>query len=368
MKETNLYDLLRHYAKFWYIIVILTMFGLVGGIVYNDYVQTPLYKSNVKLLLVTSQSTAVLTDETRINNYIELIKSRKVLDPVISQYNGTISYDSLTQDIDVTNQKSTQVIDIAVHTTESVKSKNIANSIADSFKEAVYQLYGNNDVTVVDPAVTNSAPYNVNKSLQISVAAFGAFLAGIVLVFFMYDLKLDMAKLPAAQESAKQTKPKSKKLKKRAGFFSSIRLRVKRILTNDDRKPKKKTSPKSSKTIKVVEQVKSGKKLKQNTKSTTNIRKFINLAQLSISRMLLGGSKMKVAVVSKTNKAAKTIKLTAKKKLIASAKAVQAAKIAKPVAKKKAVVAAKTTRAASVVKPVKSGKQTAKATKRLKKA
>lgn len=298
MQENNLYDLIKHYAKLWYVIAVLTVLGFAGGYVYNNYVQTPLYKSNAKLILVSPTGTTDPTDQTRINNYIELIKSRKVLDPVIAQQQGSISYDDLTGAVDATNQKSTQVIDVAVQTTEPAKSMAIANEITESFKKAVSQLYGNNDVTVVDPAVAAATPFNVNKPLQISIGAFGAFLMGVVLLFFMYDLKLDMAKQPKQKKAAKatvnakQTKAKFKKSKKSQGIFHSIFKRL-------SRKSVKKTAAKVTKPVKVNNSANATKKSKNNTESVFT----------RISRQMFGTSKKKPAAMpAKTTRTAKVVK------------------------------------------------------------
>ncbi|MDB5176810.1 MAG: lipopolysaccharide biosynthesis protein [Candidatus Saccharibacteria bacterium] len=189
MQENNLYDLVKHYIRMWYVVVALTAVGLIGGFIYSNYIQTPLYKSNVKLILVSSENVATANDQTRINNYIELIKSRRVLDPVIAKQHNGISYDEVSQAIDVTNEKNTQVINVVVATPDSQQSMVIANNITASFKAAVSKLYGVNDVMIVDPAVKATTPYNVNKPIQIAVAGIAGFVLSVVGLFFVYDIK-----------------------------------------------------------------------------------------------------------------------------------------------------------------------------------
>jgi capsular polysaccharide biosynthesis protein len=52
LEEINLYELLRYYSKKWIIIVLFIIIGLIGGIIYNQFVQVPKYTSNATLLLV----------------------------------------------------------------------------------------------------------------------------------------------------------------------------------------------------------------------------------------------------------------------------------------------------------------------------
>ncbi len=245
MQENNLYDLVKHYARMWYVIVALTVVGLIGGFIYSNYIQTPLYKSNVKLILVSSDDVATANDQTRINNYIELIKSRRVLDPVIAKQQNNISYDEVSQAIEVTNEKNTQVINVIVATPDSQQSKVIANNITASFKVAVSKLYGVNDVMVVDPAVRATAPYNVNKPIQVAVAGIVGFVLSVVALFFAYDLKpRNKTKQVAISEPTvvivkkAVTKKKSKKIR-RSLSLKPLYTFIKNVANNSVNRVKK---------------------------------------------------------------------------------------------------------------------------------
>lgn len=201
MQEISLYDLIKFYVKKWRLIASLTFVGLLAGLIYNIFIQVPEYKSSTKLLLVSSQTTQTVASQTLINNYIDLIQSRRVLERVAAAQNNSISYDTLIKAVNAVNQKDTAIIDVTVTATNAKQSADIANEITDSFKIAVNDLYQTSGVIVVDPAVEPSAASNVNKPLQLSAATFVGFLLAIVIEFFAFDYRSSHPAVKKAKRS-----------------------------------------------------------------------------------------------------------------------------------------------------------------------
>lgn len=196
MQEINLYDLIKYYVKKWRVIVALTLLGLIAGLVYNTFIQKPLYKSDAKLILVPTPGKPTTTDPTLINNYIDLLKSRRVLEPVIEKEHSNLSYDTLSQSVKATNQKDTAVIEVVVTTSNAEQSKSIANDITDSFKTAVSSLYHSDNLVVVDPAVAATNAFNVHKTMQLAIATAIGLVISIIALFFIYDYKGGESKKP----------------------------------------------------------------------------------------------------------------------------------------------------------------------------
>ena len=203
MQDINLYQLLKFYAKNWIWIVSVTLISLVFGVIFCNFIQTPMYKSEATLLLVRSNSLASGTsqDTVLINNYIELFKSRRVLDPVIEKQKLNIAYDEMASLVEASNSKSTEVIKVAVSTTDAEKSKSFLEEAVISFKAQVKQLYKLDNVKVVDSASLASKPYNINKGLTILLSVAAGFLFIIIVLFFIYDFKI-LAKARKATSAA----------------------------------------------------------------------------------------------------------------------------------------------------------------------
>lgn len=193
MEEINLYRLIKYYSQKWYIILALTLLGLVCGFVYNQFIQQPLYRSDAKLILLASENQTSISRQTDVNNYIELIQSRRVLQPIIDNNVTNMGLDELTRSVQPESKKDTNVIDIVVTSDDSEQSKNIANGVTASFKQAVSQIYGSDKASdkfvTVDPAIADSKPYNVNQLLQLLVAAAVGFAVAIIGIFFVFDYR-----------------------------------------------------------------------------------------------------------------------------------------------------------------------------------
>ena len=114
MEEINLYDLLRFYIKKWLTIAIFVMIGGIVGIAYTYYIQTPQYESKATLLLVGTNRTAANQESVALNNYVELFKSRRVLEPVITDQGYDKGYDTLASGVTAQGVKGTDVINVSI--------------------------------------------------------------------------------------------------------------------------------------------------------------------------------------------------------------------------------------------------------------
>lgn len=186
MQEINLYDLIKYYAKNWVFIATLTVLGLIGGIIYNNYIQTPLYKSDATLLVVDSADSAP-QDTTTINNYVELFKSRRVLEPVITTVHIPITYDELVKSVDTTNEKDTELIKVSISSEDPSTSKALVSGAVTSFMKQIAKLYAVDNIQVVDKASNATPPFNVHKGMQITLGTLGGLVSAFIALFFVYD-------------------------------------------------------------------------------------------------------------------------------------------------------------------------------------
>jgi len=187
VQDINLYQLLRFYAKKWKWIALLTIIGALAGFVYNSYIQVPLYKSDATLLLVKQDASTATQDTTLINNYIQLLKSRRVLEPVIEKQNNEISYEQLAASVTATNEKNTEVIKLSIATDNSQMSKQLVDGTIESFKGEVKEIYNTDNVRIVDNASSPSQPFNVNRAMSVILTTLSGFLLSVVALFFIYD-------------------------------------------------------------------------------------------------------------------------------------------------------------------------------------
>ena len=259
MEEINLYKLLKFYVRYWLVLFVFTFIGLLSGYLFNTYIQTPNYKSNVTLFVVDSDKNPISKDSTLINNYMELIKSRRVLEPVINNLKLNKDYDQIVGALTVSNQKDTAIIKMAVVSDNPETSKNIANLTIESFKKQINELYGKENIQVVDGASLASSPYNVRKNLQLAIAATAGLLSSIIVIFFMYDYRLSNGTL----DKIRKNKPKKEVVEQvlisgavrgRSGRFEINPSRVERIGKLFGRNKRKRKAKKAKKNRKAKKQ------------------------------------------------------------------------------------------------------------------
>lgn len=222
MQDINLYQLLKFYAKKWAWILLITAIGVGGGYLYNTYFQTPLYKSSATLILVSPGEKRTTTqDVTLINNYIQLFKSRRVLEPVIKDQNLDISYDMLVQSIEATNEKNTEVIKVAISTANADVSRKLVEGSVESFKKEAKELYELDNIKLVDGASQPEQPFNVRPELVFATGGIGGFILALISLFFVYDYRLAHPAAPK-KEAPKQPKNKQNRtiVQRVAGFFT----------------------------------------------------------------------------------------------------------------------------------------------------
>lgn len=199
MEELDLKELLM---LFWNkkvkIILIIAIF-IALGIIYTIGFVTPEYTSSTSLLLAnsseTSKTNTITTADITLNSklvstYSELIKSKKILTPVIENLGIEENYEKLKNSISVSSVKDTELIKISVTNESSVAATKIANEIAKVFKEKVAEdIYKINNVVVIDEAVAETTISNVNHAKDIVIFMFIGIVVSIayVLIANMLD-------------------------------------------------------------------------------------------------------------------------------------------------------------------------------------
>ena len=242
MEELNLKELLNYYLKKLPIIVAITLLFLILGYVYIEKIQIPMYHGTTTIILVEKQdekvssdvtSNELLMNEKLVATYSQIVKSRRVLDQVIDDLKLKDTVNELAERIEVTSVSETSIIKITVSDRSNKRAVRIVNKIADVFKNEVTEIYNLENVSVIDEAIVEDNPYNVNVIKQMLIFALvGIVLScGIIFVMFYFDNTIkskneieDKLKLAVLGEI-----PTAKKLTK-----SKIKLKRKKKISNED--------------------------------------------------------------------------------------------------------------------------------------
>ena len=181
--------------------MLITIFIFAVGIVYTMVLKTPLYKGDTTLILVKKEdadSSSSLTQNDIVLNqklvatYSVIIKSRRVLNQVISQLKLNESTKELSKKVTVSNKSDTEIIQISVSDEDPKRAAQIADTIADVFKQEVMEIYSLENVTIIDEAEVQSTPYNIQlgKSFLLFFAAGLVVAGGVVFAIYYFDTSI----------------------------------------------------------------------------------------------------------------------------------------------------------------------------------
>ena len=194
MEETI--DLREYFAiikkRFWIIAIITVVAMVVSGVI-SFFMLSPVYESKSTLIVNTekNEETQMITgDQFSVSQklavtYGEIIKSRAVLESVISNLKLDSEYEDLVGQITVSPVKDTQIISISVQDTNPKKARDIANEIPKVFEKEVKRITKANDIQVIDKAILPQNPIKPNKIMNVAIAAVLGMMIGLFVVFVL---------------------------------------------------------------------------------------------------------------------------------------------------------------------------------------
>jgi capsular polysaccharide biosynthesis protein len=195
MEETiSLKELFQTLRKRISMILSITFIAvLVSGVV-SYFLITPTYQSSTQLLVNQSKSdqTAFQYNEIQTNlqlikTYNVIIKSPAILDLVIKDLNLDMTAGQLNRKISVVNEKDSQVVNVSVTDANAETAAQIANSVANVFKEEIVKIMSVDNVTVLAKAEVgeNQAPIKPQPLLNIAIAMVVGLMAGVGIAFLL---------------------------------------------------------------------------------------------------------------------------------------------------------------------------------------
>ena len=194
MEETI--DLREYFAiikkRFWIIAIITVVAMVVSGVI-SFFMLSPVYESKSTLIVNTekNEETQMITgDQFSVSQklavtYGEIIKSRAVLESVISNLKLDSEYEDLVEKITVSPVQDTQIISISVQDTNPKKARDIANEIPKVFEKEVKRITKANDIQVIDKAILPENPIKPNKIMNVAIAAVLGMMIGLFVVFVL---------------------------------------------------------------------------------------------------------------------------------------------------------------------------------------
>lgn len=193
MEEIDLKELFTFVKSKIGLLIIITAGICLIGCVYGLFMQKPMYSSYTTVILSSNEGTINQSDITLnknlVDTYAEIVKSRRVLEQVIDELDLDLKYEQLKSKISVLAVNGTEIIKISVNDQDAKKAKNIANVTANHFTNEIVDLYNMNNVDILDEAIEEDTPYNINIPKQVIIYFMLGLVvsAGILFIIFYFD-------------------------------------------------------------------------------------------------------------------------------------------------------------------------------------
>ncbi|HHV58978.1 MAG TPA: hypothetical protein GXX49_01505 [Clostridiaceae bacterium] len=202
MEEMDLKQILELLiGKIWLIILIPLIFSIITGMV-SLYLMDPVYETSTTIYVNEKKEGAPLAysdltlSSQLVSDYRVLIKSRMFTEPVIKKLDlQNISAAQLAERITVNAINDTRLIEIKVQDKNPALACNIANELANVFKEKITEIISIENITIVDKAIIPSSPIKPKPLLNIAIAFFLGVLSAVGLILFVeyFDDKIRTA-------------------------------------------------------------------------------------------------------------------------------------------------------------------------------
>jgi capsular polysaccharide biosynthesis protein len=173
-------------------LIILLAALIVGGIaaLVSATLLDAKYESTSKIYILT-QSTSITSfadiqlGTSLTTDYLELIKSRPVVERVIKNLKLDTTYEDMLDELVVANPPDTRILNITVTDTSPYMAKIIANDFATVARKQISEIMKTEEPTVVEEAVVAEDPSSPNMLMNTLIG----FLLGALICTFVVILR-----------------------------------------------------------------------------------------------------------------------------------------------------------------------------------
>lgn len=178
--EIDLWELFQILLKNWLWILLSTLGCAILGLLITMFLITPKYRAEATMIVNTRQDqTATVTNDQitsaqkLVDTYSIIIRSRRVIDPIMEKLNIEDEYEDFVETILVESVNDTQVMSIQVENKDPEIALQVVQEIVDRAPGAIISTVEAGSVNVVsEPYVNEEEPVSPSKLKNIAITAF----------------------------------------------------------------------------------------------------------------------------------------------------------------------------------------------------
>lgn len=194
----DLLEIVKVLLKHWVKIVAVTLVGGIIGLLFTMFMITPMYQAEATMIVNSRQDVSganitndqIVSSQKLVETYAIIIKSRRIIEPIIDELDLDTSYEQLTSKIDVSSVNSTQIMKISVRDANPQIALMVVEMIVDEAPAVIMDTMEAGSVkTVSMPYVNAEEPVSPNKMKNAVIAAFLACVlsVGMICLFTLLD-------------------------------------------------------------------------------------------------------------------------------------------------------------------------------------
>lgn len=189
--DVSIVELLKILRKRILMILAFCISGVLLFSVFTFYIATPQYQSTSQLLVTHSRSDVsssyldINNNLTLINTYKEVIKGPVILEDVQRTLDLGISAELLSEQVEVVSQNDSQIFSIVVTDENPEQAALLANTIADTFRDNIWDIMNIDNVTIISRANPSSSPFSPNVNLNLAVGFMLSLIFGVGLAIIL---------------------------------------------------------------------------------------------------------------------------------------------------------------------------------------
>ncbi len=200
-KSIDLLEIFEILRQNLWIIIMSTVTAAVIGFVTVYFFATPMYEAHASMIVNSRQDnsgTNITTDQMNsasklVETYSVIIRSNKVLQPVIDKLGLEYSPEQLAKMVTVSAINNTSVMQISVTTANPQKSYKICSTIIDIAPDIVKETVDAGSANIVDSTVLRKSPVSPNIGRDtVIMGLLGAIISiAILVVIHLFDNKIN---------------------------------------------------------------------------------------------------------------------------------------------------------------------------------
>lgn len=192
--ELSLQEIMYIIRKRFWFIVLVTMLAIGAGGLISYFVLEPVYEASTTIIVGKPpdyiDGSRLHLEDLNLNQklaktYGEIVKSRGVLENVISQLKLNLTTQQLRDKTSVKLVENTEFITIGITDTNPKRAAIIANKMAEVFRFKVMSIMKVDYVQVLDDAIEPKLPIKPKPKLNMAIAGLLGMMVSIFVVFLL---------------------------------------------------------------------------------------------------------------------------------------------------------------------------------------